>query len=98
MGVSAGARSVLSRGDRRAPAQIFIKQLGSHEALDVVDALELRAFEILESKIGLAAGVVEFLGAAADVPLRFEGGHFALDLAEVDAIAALVGAAGGGVF
>ena len=58
----------------------------------MVDALEPRPLAVLDHQAAAAIRVVELLGAAARVPLRLELRQQAMDLAEVHAVAARVGA------
>jgi len=64
----------------------------------VQNPLEARPIEIFQLKIDQFAGVVEFLRAATDVPLRLKSGKSAFDFAEVHAVGTRIGTAIGRIF
>src|SRR5215467_2226942 len=79
-------------GCARTVPQVLRQEAGRHQGLDMADALVTRALKLLECELRFAIGRAQLLGAAADVPLRFEGGQQARDLVEADAIGAGIGA------
>src|SRR5580658_2893701 len=80
------------------PAQCRVQLAGSEKSLNVVDTLVARAFEIFHLEPNTLVRGIQFLGAAADVPLGTEPWKNFSDKAKIDAIAAFVGASIGGIF
>src|SRR5690348_4421393 len=83
---------------RFAPAQIGIQASAAEQLLNVRNALVAWPFEVFQLQTRIFDGVKYFLGAFAGSPLRLEVWQDAIDLAEVHAVAAGVGAAVLGVF
>src|SRR5262245_36463461 len=72
------------------PAESCVDAPARDQLYQVVDALEAWPFAIVDDQARHAIGFIELLGAAASAPLRLELGQCALDLAEIDAIAARI--------
>src|SRR6185312_712154 len=78
---------------RSAPAQIGAEPPTAEQLLKMCDALITGSFEVFQPQLGDPQSIVQLLGTFAGVPSRLEFRKQPVDLAEVDAIAAGVGAA-----
>jgi hypothetical protein len=74
-----------------AMSEVVRQNAVGDQLLDVADALVTRPFELIEREARLPIGGVELLGAATCIELWLEGGEYARDLVEVDAVRAYPG-------